>query len=269
MHKIFAMVGILLGVTSGVLLATTNLQAQEPNFDTCTADIFSTMALEQRVYRSVLFGLHRAETEPLQAVRHLRDGSVWLKTQANTWQSLINTTVLTDQQIDAGSEPDRITGMSTRRGLFEIRHAATSELIPALTQSIRAFQCRLSAICLSVDKSRETSDPTVTVDAPGCVSMSFPRFAGCAFTEKANPALPPDITARCLDSADALINREIGLLEMLVTYDAGYRSLLQFAGAFENFANTLRFPLVRPLWEAASILGQLDRLPCFISQCDQ
>lgn len=263
------MVGITLGVTVGFFLATTNIHAQTPNFDTCTADIFSTMASEQRAYRSVLFGLSKAEREPLGAIRHLQDGSVWMKTQPNTWQSLINTTVLTDIMIDAASETDRLTGQSIRRGLFEIRHASTSELIPALTQSIRALQCRLAAICLSVEKARETSTPTVTVDAAGCVSMSFPRFAGCAFTKDSNPALPIDITARCLESADALLSREIGLLEMLVSYDAGYRSLLQFAGAFENFTNTLRFPLVRPLWETASILGQLDRIPCFISQCDQ
>lgn len=268
MNRQWSTIGIG-GVALGIILATFPARAQEPNFDTCTADIYTTMAQEQRLYRSVLLGLPKAEREPLQAVRHLQDGSVWMKTQENTWQSLITTTTLTDGQIDAASEVDRLTGVRSRRGLFEIRHASTSELIPALTQSIRALQCRLSAICLSVDKSRETSDLTVTVDAPGCVSMSFPRFAGCAFTEKANPALPPDITARCLDSADALLNREISLLNMLVAYDAGYRSLLQFAGAFENFANTLRFPLVRPLWDAASILGQIDRIPCFISQCDK
>ena len=259
-------IGVLVGL--GVCAAVVRAYAQSPDFNTCTADIYSTMAMEQRVYRSVLFGLPKAEDEPLGAVRHLENGSVWMKTQQARWQSLVYATTLTDMLIDNSSEMDRVSQTRTRRGIFEIRHVATSELIPALTQSVRALQCRLSAICLAVQESPKDTGSLTTVQPPGCVQMSFPRFAGCAFTKESNPALTTDISTRCIESADALLSREISLLEMLVAYDAGYRSLLQFAGAFDHFTNTLRFPLVRPLWDAATILGQLDRIPCFISQCD-
>lgn len=261
-------VGLILGIALSMLTARVQTHAQTPDFNTCTADIYRTMAQEQRIYRSVLFGLNTAETETLGAIRHLQDGSVWMKTQDNTWQSLASTDSRTDQQIDQSSEQDRLSGVIIRRGIFETRHTSTSELIPALTQSIRALQCRLAAICLAVQEAPKTTASVITVQPPGCLQMSFPRFAGCAFTKESNPALPPDITARCLTSADALINREISLLEMTTSYDAGYRSLLQFAGAFENFINALKFPLIRPLWDLANILGQLDRIPCFISQCD-
>ena len=261
MHRIFL-------VILGILFGLTQTHAQAPTFDTCTADIYSTMANEQRIYRSVLFGLQKAEHEPIGAVRHLSDGSVWMKTQQDAWQSLTNETTLDNQAVDSFSEVDRVSGITTRRGLFEIRHASTSELIPALTQSIRALQCRLAAICLAVQQAPKEGDSVTTVQPSGCMQMSFPKFAGCAFTKETNLTLPTDIYARCLESADALLSREISLLEMTVAYDAGYRSLLQFAGEFENFINVLRFQLIHPLWDAASILVQLERIPCFISQCD-
>ncbi|MBI3336969.1 hypothetical protein HYZ98_05420 [Candidatus Peregrinibacteria bacterium] len=259
-------IGVLVGI--GTCAAVFRTSAQSPDFNSCTADMYNTMAQEQRVYRSVLLGLPKAEHEPLGSVRHLNDKSVWMKTQKNTWKSLVNTNTLTDMLVDGSSETDRISGTRTRRGIFEIRHTSTSELIPALTQSIRAFQCRLAAICLTIQQAPTEVGPLTKVQPAGCMQMSFPTFTGCAFTEKTNPALPTDMYARCLESADALLSREISLLEMTVAYDAGYRSLLQFAGAFENFTNALRFPLLRPLWDAATILGQLDRIPCFISQCD-
>lgn len=269
MYRAFLIIGGLIAFTVTTFFGFTQTHAQIPTFDTCTADMYSQMAREERLYRSILFGLPKAEREPLGAVRHLNDQTVWMKTQKNTWQSLVSTTNLTDTQIDGSSEKDPVSGKSTRRGIFEIRHASTSELIPALTQSIRALDCRLAAICLAVQKAPKDQNSSTSVQPPGCMNISFPRFAGCAFAKESNPALPTDIYARCLESADALLSREISLLEMTVAYDAGYRSLLQFAGAFENFTNALRFPLVRPLWDAASILGQLDRIPCFISQCDQ
>ena len=67
----------------------------------------------------------------------------------------------------------------------------------------------------------------------------------------------------------SLLDREAEMLTFAVSYDAGYRSLLQFTGIFGRFLDTLSSTVLSPLRQTAQISGALSDLPCFLSQCDE
>jgi hypothetical protein len=237
--------------------------AQDVLNQACVDDMFRLMDREHRLYRSVLFGQKSAADSPDGSTRTDSDFHIWMKTGTNAWRSLAEgyeQTTWGDSLIDERGD------VPIRRGLLEQRRTPTSDLLPPMLQSMRALQCRLRSIC-ALGRVRSESDDavsTVTVQAEGCLPMSFRPLKNC---------IPRDFTdigfGTCAATVDSIVERESRLLHLLVTYDSAYRSVLQFGGGFEGFLSDVRLPFLQPLWQTVRILGSLDNLPCFLAQCDE
>lgn len=248
----------------GLFLLPLTAHAQEVRTEGCLTDVYAHLAHEERLYKSVLFGQKASEDLDTGSVRYDQEFNTWMKTADNTWRSLASgfsgttwSDMLMDQQAD----------IPARRGLIEVRKVPTSDLIPALTHSMRALQCRLQSVCAAATASPAAiaaSQTTLSVQAKGCIGVTLPVFTRCS--GESIVEIDPKV---CEQSVDAIIERESRLLSLLTSYDAAYRSLLQFMGGFEGFLTDFRFPLIDPLWQAVRALGSIDRLPCFLSQCDE
>jgi len=232
------------------------------------------MSKELRLYRSYLFGKRNAEDAKVNDVRYDEDGWAWLKTdtRGTPWINSHPDNQGLEWSNDTMDENDEHTDSIPIKGIFETKRVLTSELIPYLLQSIRAFECRLDTLCrvaiLSVSKSGE--DP---VELPGGLQeLGCIRFEDLESYPECHLEYPvideADAATYCTAMADQLLRREVELLKLAVEYDAGYRSLLQFAGNFDIFLREMRWPLAGTLRQAVQLIGQLERIPCFLSSCD-
>ena len=255
----------------------------------CTDDIFSSLAQQQRVYRDVLFGLQEAGNEAAGNTRYTRDGIAWIKTDDDTWRTSVaaySTVTLTDAQIDTLTEYPGMNEFAPsvpepHPGIFETRGVLTSELLAPLIQARRALECRTAAACELVRQTRiqiPDADGYVTVSVRGCEDMRMQALASCRFQNPAggspNPGTALDaqsekiIEQTCEPARQNLLLREDAVLRLAVTYDASYRSLLQFAGNFDAFLGEFQGDILDPIGDSMSILNHITRLPCFISQCN-
>lgn len=257
-----------------VALLLTPMQTHALGADSCRQKVNTEIAKEQRLYRSYLFGKKKAEDASIGAVRYDTDGWAWIKDAEDKWinsepdnQSL----EWSDSTMDDQYEHSRILPLT---GIFETRRVTTSELIPYVLQSMRAMECRLKTLC-EVARYSEVHDGDDPVDIEaihiiGCVKFTeMETWPQCHFG-KPEQGIPDQADSRsyCDEIADQLMRREIELLKLTVEYDAGFRSLLQFAGNFDTFLREMRWPLTGTLRQAVQLLGNLERIPCFISSCD-
>lgn len=242
----------------------------------CIDGMYAALGKEQRLYRSVVFGAPKAESLPVHGILHDRDGDQWLKTAANEWTKVpaedpppSNGTAPASQTTRNDEDMDRAKDTPTRRGLLQAKRTATSDLIPGITQSLRALQCRLRAVCESIVRSQDADQnaTTVTVQPDGCIEMELPVLSGCVETDGINPAfVDPSL---CDNAADSLFRHETNVLNLSIAYDASYRTIAQFSGMFEGFLSDFRLPLLNPLWQTVRALGGLKNIPCFLSQCEE
>lgn len=237
--------------------------AQYVDTTACLQQTENALAHEKRVYRAVLFGQKKAEDLPKGSVRSDAEGNTWIKKDTNSWNSLskgFEGTTWSDSLMDDRAD------VKPRRGLFEIRKAPTSDLIPSITQAMRAYQCRLDAVCESARMSQSAPKNTTTlkVQPAGCIEFDEPVFDQC----KDNSQLTVGAST-CPDIVNTMLDQEEKTLVLLIAYDASYRTLLQFEGTFEGFLQDFRFPLLEPLWQTVRVIGNLAHIPCFIGQCDE
>lgn len=255
--------------------------AAPPSAPACIEEMQQRLSAQQWRYRRVLFGLRAAQEENVGAIRYDREGNTWIKrkkggekgeqgewrTSAEGFAGTTWTDTLMDSQ--AAAQP--------RRGIFETRNAATSELLPPLLQSVRALRCNLEAICESAAIARGggmeklLKDGKLPVTTLGCRELLVEPLRACVSqTEKTGTddvALTAFVATYCRPTADDLLAREMELTKLLVSYDASYRSLLQFAGTFDRFASEFQETLFSPIRQAVSLLNALQRIPCFAPQC--
>lgn len=261
MRRLLALIGCITCIT----LVTVPAHAQQSITPECQADSAIALGREQRMFRSVLFGQKSPSDSPIGSVRFGKDGAAWLKTANNTWKSKAtgyDGTTWTDTQMTLQAE------FPARRGIFQVRKATTSELIPPILQSFRALQCRLKISCRLVQESLRRGLPaTIRIEADGCTPMDLAPIASCSLTDDTSYAVV-QIDA-CERRAAAILDHEQNVVQLAVAYDAAYRSLAQFAGTFEGFLTDFRFPLIEPLWQAVRAVSNIQGLPCFLAQCDQ
>lgn len=239
------------------------VSAQNIETVSCTAQVYGSMAHEQRLYRSVLFGQKASKDLPIGSVRYDKDGNSWIKKSNNLWRTLADSRqndLLDDSEMD--SEAD----VPVRRGIFETRKAPTSDLLPSMLQAYRAFGCRLRAVCSTESQSQQVAAQTtdIQVQPLGCIQFDEKVFPACRAAQQGS--VSPD---GCVSSVDAILDHERALLTLTIAYDSAYRTLLQFEGVFEGFLNDFQFPLLQPLWQTVRAIGSLSKLPCFLGQCDQ
>ena len=217
-------------------------------------------------------------------VRFDKEGMSWIKIEEDKWESIeekdaekgveTETKERTDDEVDNNDEMKALPAMEWehRKGIFETERMLSSELIPYLTQSIRAFRCRSEAMCkiaqLSVTQSED--DPQErTVQPSGCIELKMQTLPACHFARK-DGTYPDaaDTFKDCDNVVKEMVQRELDLLKLAMEYDAAYRSMLQFAGNFDLFVKELRWPLTFTIRQVAGIVGQFNRIPCFLSSCD-
>ncbi len=265
---------IIFSLFVSAIPSTALAQTTPSSPDKCQAEITSSLSQQQRSYRYVLFGKRKPEEEPRNATQYDDRGKVFLKVKDNTWAA-DDGELLTDTKMRTASwyyTPER-------RGLFETKQVLTSELVPALTQSYRALTFRAAAVCAAarVAATNVKDVPTATrgdrakdlwrIEVAGCETTELPPMPSCAAL--ANTVQMSVATTYCEPIADQMLDREAELLKLAATYDAAYRTLLQFAGNFDQFIGAFRTDLLAPIEQAASVVNQLSRIPCFLAQCNE
>tara|TARA_Y100000310_G_scaffold286019_1_gene309854 strand:- start:204 stop:1040 length:837 start_codon:yes stop_codon:yes gene_type:complete len=258
-----------------LLFAPLTVRAQASP-DNCRGRINKELAREQRLYRVYLFGKQKAEDAPINSVRYDRDGWTWLKANdsGTPWinshqdnQSLKWSNSVMDEQ-------DEHSEILPIKGIFETKRVMTSELIPYVLQAIRSLECRSAALCdiSTISETQNGEDPQEidSIQPVGCIEFKkLDTWPECHFD-----APPRSVTDQvdtrnyCQEISMQLISREIAQTKLVIEYDAGFRTLLQFAGNFDIFLREMRWPLTGTLRQAAELIGQLGRIPCFLSSCD-
>ena len=244
--------------------------------DTCRDRTNAELAKELRLYRSYLYGKRKAKDAPIGNVRFDEVGRAWYKEGDNQWINSVAKGHAKGWEWDDDymDEKDEHTKVIPIKGIFETKRVQTSELIPYLLQTIRALECRTAALCEVARYSEIQSgdDPVAAglIQPIGCIEFRDEEtWPECHF-DYPEQSIADQVDSRpyCDEVRNQMIRREIELLKLAVEYDAGYRSLLQFAGNFDIFLREIRWPLSTTLRQAVGLFGQLDRIPCFLSSCD-
>ncbi len=258
----------------------------------CMEAIDRRLSQQQELLRQVWFGWRKAADERLNSTRRDEKGVLWIKTGTDRWVSpaaagaeLRNADIDATTQFPGMNEITTTENRSSRTGIFAQKGMITSELIPGLLQSMRAFECRLAMVCesaaLTFRRSEPGADGRLRVTTPGCDELATPPIAECRFgnaDEQESLALQ-NIAAgfsegivhtHCdADYLRQLVDREASFLRIAVSYDAAERSLLQLGGNVDFFLRGLRGEFLAPLEQTLPLLSALSRLPCFPGQCNE
>jgi len=250
--------------------------AADLNIPACTDPTFDALAKEQRFYRGVVYGSKKAADIPVNGIVYDKQGQAWFKKTKNSWTGVPSAAGSSSSSATGGNDSqksddamDAAKDVPTREGILGTKRSATSDLVPALTQSLRALQCRLRAVCDAALKSQtaKKDDKTVKVQPLGCIELEMPVLRGCDTTQGVSAIfITPNA---CANAANAIFAQESNILNLSVAYDGSYRTIAQFSGMFEGFLSEFRFPLLNPLWQTVRVLGGLKNIPCFLSQCEE
>ncbi len=161
-----------------------------------------------------------------------------------------------------------------QKGIFETPKRLTSELVAPLAESYRSLHCQLASVCTLTLASFDTKDPTVRASLLGCIDVERPRYQECSLSNDngtssdIDQAAIIDIQSECERLVRDTLSAEKALLKTAVSYDSGYRSLLQTSGILDTAITEAETKNLRPLQRLVNSLGRLHQIPCFISQCD-
>lgn len=284
-------------ILTGLFLPMAASAQQSPATE-CRERVNLEFGKEQRYYRAIIFGKKKAEYAQIGEVRYDEEGIAWIKKSmgendgdgewvtshpdyANvTWYD--TQMDLMDEHAgeqwqggteDGGNNDRYVIG---QRGIFETKRMQTSELIPYLLQAIRALQCRLNTVCeqvrLSIAVNHDEEQPrNITKNSMSllaCNSMEDKRTFPECHTGAGGDTSLVDMETYCETTAARLLQREMDLMRLSVEYDAAYRSLLQFAGGFDQILESMQWTLTGTVRYATGLINKLTQIPCFISSCD-
>ncbi|MDA1208758.1 MAG: hypothetical protein O2904_01855 [bacterium] len=254
-------------IITGLLIAQIpSAQGQRIDADVCRNALHEEIQKEHAIFRGVVFGVKKAEEAGIGEVRIDFIDRAWYKVAENEWRSTAVDFPFTDFDMDAQ------TPGGNRRGFFETRGVLTSNLIPYIGQSMRAFQCNLSLICDQQMQSMNYAEDVpqnITVSALGCIKKDVETFPECHFAnKKTNLGDQADTLGYCPKIVEEMLEQEAGIISMAISYDAAYRTVLQFAGNFDLFLQEFRLPLISTLRDVINLIGGLNRIPCFVASCD-
>lgn len=255
----------------------------------CVEEIRSRLRQQRRLWQDVLYGKRPAQEESDGTARYAEDGTPWIKTGPNRWRTAVKefeNTEWTDEQMNRHTE---WTGMNEiapegtrekRTGIFEKKGAITPQFIPDIVAGYRDFECRTAMVCKSASMTLERADTDgdglLQVSTLGCEELVAKPLERCQFGEeyvknaKEQIDLQIEETApetQCASLARDMTIREAAFVKIAVSYDAAYRSLLQFAGAFDGFLRAMRGDLLGPIENALPLLNALSRVSCFAAKC--
>ncbi|MBI2635996.1 hypothetical protein HYW84_01590 [Candidatus Peregrinibacteria bacterium] len=259
----------------------------------CNNALRERLAQQQRILRQIWFGRKAASELPVNSVRWDANGVSWMKMEPDVWRAPAkgnDPAARNDAQIDSTTEWEGMNEKNPsgnrieRIGIFEQKQQITSELIPELTQSFRAFQCRAAMVCETAYRSFLLEEPDeqglISVLTPGCDDMVAEPIAECRFGNadsdegdkihnSADGFAETVVRTECGPLVKQLADREAAFLRVAVSYDAAVRSLMQSSGSFDEFLRALRADVLAPLEQTMPLLSKLGRIPCFSSQCNE
>ncbi|PIR49541.1 hypothetical protein COU79_04315 [Candidatus Peregrinibacteria bacterium CG10_big_fil_rev_8_21_14_0_10_54_7] len=262
---------IILFSFAWALLATASpARAQQSDGELCQEQIKSIMAREHHFFRSVIFGLKKAEDAKVGEVRYDHADNTWYKAAENEWrcaESGFEATTWSDSMMDGQSQ------VPQRKGLLETKRMITSELVPYIGQSLRALQCRTDLLCDGVRQSIEQkgdSPVNITAHAHGCIDLDMQTLVSCHLARGNREEITErgDAELFCEQAGKQMLEQEAAIMELTVEYDSAYRSMLQLAGNFDLFLQEFRSPIVNSLRQMVNMVGSFNRIPCFLSSCD-
>ncbi len=169
-----------------------------------------------------------------------------------------------------------LTGGKTekeRLGIFETKNRLTSELIEPMIESYRVYRCRTLAVCQRATASFSLDDTEpFDLKIPGCEAQEVTRYDACYFSgtakESSVQSEAAGIVQKCQQLANETLEAERAILRLAVSYDTGYRALLQFAGIVDWMLQGFPTEVVKAIATMINMLGKLHQIPCFIGQCD-
>ena len=272
---LFSLTGIASAQGTSVSSAAPTLTGQA---EACGKDINKAMNKEKFIYEGMLFGVSEAEAEEQGATRVDRSGNTWIKVSDGVWAN--GNEFGNNDDMDANTAQDLLGNIpAIHLGIMETQKANTSDLLPPLLQSFRAFQCRIESICglveQSISKKKSQTDP-VKVHLPGCKEITFEPLLSCQLAAEDAPgktAAYPTISdeafirSYCSPVAQKMIDYHESQLSYLAHYDAAHRSIRQLAGYLDPLIDALSFPLLTPLRQIATFFSNWSRVPCFLSYC--
>ncbi|MDD4319596.1 MAG: hypothetical protein PHW10_04720 [Candidatus Peribacteraceae bacterium] len=259
--------------------------APQQSFDVrtpCATEINRALNKERFLFESALFGIRPAREERTGASRVDWKGNIWIKTESNSWATSggpDGDITKSNGEMDEETAPDPLapdTGIDPsegRTGILQTQRALTSDIIPPLLQSFRAFQCRALTVCEAADKATGSpkkdgdSASQSSLQAIGCRPMDPAPLPLCRPTPVWTFVDTVAMRSYCAPVAEELIRYEESLLGYLAHEDAAHRSLRQFGGNFEPILRMLDFSFLTPLDQASQFLGRFSRLPCFLPYC--
>jgi|GEM_PF-1251825 len=195
-------------------------------------------------------------------------GILWFKT-LDGWKTALSFQKDEDMEFDEGKTDGTSSELEARRGIFDTQRMLTSELIPFLVSSMRTFQCRTQYVCDTVNASIATTEPSAQLNVPGCLPEERMLIPACRFAiEERQESEAARVQRYCILIGNEMLRREADLLKFAVEYDAAYRTILQFAGNFDLSLQELKWPLTFTIRQATNIIGQYNRIPCFLGNCD-
>jgi hypothetical protein len=245
--------------------------AQDSLNNKCIDETYRMLFKEQLFYRSTIFGQKAASELPHGAVRYDNTINPWIKTGDNQWKTYgdgYGNTVWSDAQMEQLAYPPK------RRGILEVKKALSSEQLPLVLQSMRALQCRLRSVCAAALASRSpAAGPIIKTAVEGCIAIDLKRIDSCqdGYSDPSSgQAAGQGLQAGLCDSAaEGILKREDAMLSTVMSYDASYRSFVQFAGIMQGFNDSLRGPLLKILADTVRVMRQMADIPCFTSQCNE
>ncbi len=235
--------GLLLTLLLPALLLAAEPQAIPFNEESCRSKVTDELTTVHDTYRSYVFGSRQAA-----------DGSFVVKT---------------------GGTTDR-----ARAGILETKKRLTSELILPLTEAYRAYRCHALEVCRTMSMSfdhgpDETSAVHADVQVLGCnfrrQALLYPAcFFGAKTGYEGSPPLQAitDLTDECQRLIDGSLTVERAVLKLAVSYDSGYRAVLQMSGMLDHMLARVPTYTFGSLRQMVGLLGKLHQIPCFLAQCD-
>ncbi len=166
-----------------------------------------------------------------------------------------------------------------RVGIFETKGRESSELIDPALQSFRVYRCKMTSVCEAMSRSFGSDDKApFPVQPLGCEEVQLSRYPECYFggtdpnttteADASDQLSVLDMVTACTQFVDDSVQSEAAVLRLIVGYDAGYRSLLQFAGMMDWMMEGFPEQTIRAIADMVNLLGKLHQIPCYIGQCD-
>jgi hypothetical protein len=284
-----SIIAMLLGVVPAHAQQSSSASAQTP--EGCVEQIRDELRQQRRIWHGVLYGEKRASELITGTTRYDEDGNPWIKTGSNRWRTAVEgreNEEWSDVQMDEKTE---WTGMneiepegirSSRTGIFETKGAITSQLVPGIVTGYRDFECRTAMVCeaarATVSRQTTDADGNLHIETPGCEELVIKPLERCKFGTQYSKNSDQQIDlqieetapyTQCNALATQLVTREAAFVKISTSYDSAYRSLLQFAGAFDGFLRALKGDLLGPIENALPLLNALTRVSCFATQCNE